>query len=189
MKNSKVLIVLLIGFIALSFESCVRSIEKVHSSELRTLDPTLQGIRKCFNNRQVNDISTWEQVRKPELIDYYETYVFGERPDFKPSVAYSILSVDTFSLKGVAMEHVEIKASFKYRGRKLTSYFSRFLPLHVKDPIVFVGLNFFGNSTVDTLRTLTQSKHYVMKNENVKTDGHRVTEWFGARKISYSEKR
>lgn len=176
MKNSKVLIFLLIGLAALSFESCVRSIEKVHSTELRKLDPALQGVRKSFSNRQINDVSAWENIRKPELIGYYETYVFGKRPDFKPSVAYSILSVDTFSVKGVAMEHVEIKATFKYRGRKLTSYFSRFLPLNVKDPIVFVGLNFFGNSTVDTLRSLTQSKHYVMKNESVNTNGHRVTE-------------
>lgn len=154
----------------------MRSVEKVHSVELRNLDPALQGVRKSFGDRQINHVSTWENVRKPELINYYETYVFGKRPEFKPSVAYSILSVDTFFVKGVRMEHTEIQADFKYRGRKLTSYYSRFLPLKVKDPIVFVGLNFFGNSTIDTLSNLTQSKHYVMKNAGVKTKGHRVTE-------------
>jgi hypothetical protein len=58
----------------------------------------------------------------------------------------------------------------------MKSYYAKFLPLNIKNPIVFVGLNFFGNSTLDTLSTLTQSKHYVMKNAGVKTKGHRVTE-------------
>jgi hypothetical protein len=176
MKRDSLILLLVGSLIVFSLESCVRSIEKVHSTELRDLDPTLQGVRKSFNNRQINDVSTWEQVRKPELIDYYENYVFGKRPSFKPTVAYSVLSVDTISIGGVAMEHTEIQADFKYRGRKMKSFYAKFLPLNIKDPIVFVGLNFFGNSTLDTLSTLTQSKHYVMKNAGVKTKGHRVTE-------------
>jgi hypothetical protein len=176
MKRHSLILFLVGSLIVFSFESCVRSIEKVHSVELRKLDPTLQGVRKSFSNRQINDVSTWENVRKPELIDYYENYVFGKRPAFKPAVAYSILSVDTISIGGVRMVHTEIQASFKYRGRKMKSYFAKFLPLNVKDPIVFVGLNFFGNSTLDTLHSLTQSKHYVMKNAGVKTKGHHATE-------------
>ena len=176
MKRYSLILFLVGSAFALSLNSCVRSVEKVHSTELRDLDPALQGVRKSFNSRQINDVSTWEQVRKPELIDYYENYVFGKRPSFKPTVAYSVLSVDTISIGGVAMEHTEIQADFKYRGRKMKSCYAKFLPLNIKDPIVFVGLNFFGNSTLDSLSTLTQSKHYVMKNAGVKTKGHRVTE-------------
>ena len=176
MKRHSLILFLVGSFIAFSFNSCVRSVEKVHSTELRDLDPALQGVRKSFGDRQINDVSTWENVRKPELINYYETYIFGKRPSFKPTVAYSVLSVDTISIGGVAMEHTEIQADFKYRGRMMRSYYAKFLPLNIKDPIVFVGLNFFGNSTLDTLSTLTQSKHYVMKNAGVKTKGHRVTE-------------
>lgn len=176
MKRHSLILLLFGGLIVFPLESCVRSVEKVHSVELRKLDSALQGVRKSFNNRQINDVSTWEQVRKPELIDYYENYVFGKRPSFKPTVAYSVLSVDTISIGGVAMEHTEIQADFKYRGRKMKSYYAKFLPLNIKDPIVFVGLNFFGNSTLDTLSTLTHSKHFVMKNAVVKTKGHRVTE-------------
>jgi len=175
MKRHSLISFLVGSLIVFSFESCVRSIEKVHSTELRELDPTLQGVRKSFGNRQINDVSSWENVRKPELIDYYENYVFGKRPSFKPTVAYSILSVDTISIGGVKMEHTEIQADFKYRGRKMKSYYAKFLPLNIKDPIVFVGLNFFGNSTLDTLSTLTKSNHFVMKNAVVKTKGHRVT--------------
>lgn len=176
MKRYALILFLVGSAVAISFNSCVRSIEKVHTTELRDLDPALQGVRKSFSNRQINDVSSWEQVRKPELINYYESYVYGKRPEFKPSVAYSILSVDTFFVKGVRMEHTEIQADFKYRGRKMKSYYAKFLPLNIKDPIVFVGLNFFGNSTLDTLSTLTQSKHYVMNNAGVKTKRHHVTE-------------
>ena len=175
MKRHSLILFLVGSLIVFSFESCVRSVGKVHSVELRKLDPALQGVRKSFSSRQINDVSTWEQVRKPELIEYYENYIFGKRPSFKPTVAYSVLSVDTISIGGVKMEHTEIQADFKYRGRKMKSYYAKFLPLNIKDPIVFVGLNFFGNSTLDTLSTLTQSNHFVMKNDGVKTKGHRVT--------------
>ncbi len=176
MKNNRALFFLVGSVIVFSLGACVRSVEKVHSSELRKLDPALQGVRKSFSNRQVNDVTTWENVRRPELIDYYENYVFGKRPAFKPKVAYSVLSIDTISIGGVRMEHREVRADYKYRGRKMKSYFAQFLPLNVKDPIVFVGLNFFGNGTLDTLHSLTQSKHYVMKNAGVKTKGHHVAE-------------
>ena len=77
MKRHSLISFLVGSLIVLSFESCVRSVEKVHSVELRKLDPTLQGVRKSFGNRQINDVSSWENVRKPELIDYYENYVLG----------------------------------------------------------------------------------------------------------------
>ena len=176
MKRDSLILLLVGSLIVFSLESCVRSVEKVHSVELRKLDPALQGVRKSFSNRQINDVSTWENVRRPELIDYYENYVFGKRPSLKPTVVYSVLSVDTISIGGVAMEHTEIEADFKYRGRRMKSHYAKFLPLNIKNPIVFVGLNFFGNSTLDTLSTLTQSNHFVMKNAVVKTKGHRVTE-------------
>lgn len=176
MKRLSFILCLVGSVVVFSFESCVRSIEKVHSVELGKLDPKLQGVRKSFHDRQISDVTTWETIRRPELIDYYENYVFGKRPAFKPTVVYSVLSIDTISIGGVRMEHTEIQADFKYRGRKMKSYYAKFLPLNIKDPIVFVGLNFFGNSTLDTLSTLTQSKHYVMKNAGVKTKGHHVTE-------------
>ena len=164
------------GVTLLTFVSCVKSIEKVHSPELRKEDPSLQGVTKCYDGRGVNSTYLWENVRRNEIKDYYENYVFGKRPDFNPEVTYTTIAVDTFQVKGVSIQHKEIKAKFKYRGRKLTSYYSLFLPLDVPNPIVFVGLNFFGNSTIDTLHTLTQSKHYVMKNVGVKTKGHHVTQ-------------
>jgi hypothetical protein len=176
MNKFSLLLFLVGSFIVFSFDSCVRSIEKVHAVELRKVNPAIQEVRNCFDGSEVNDIKTWESKRKPELINYYEDYVFGKRPEFKPDVSYSILSVDTFFVKGVRMEHTEIKAEYKLKGRKLTSYFSRFLPLNVKDPIVFVGLNFFGNSTIDTLKTLTHSERFVMNNAGVQTHRHHVTE-------------
>jgi hypothetical protein len=176
MKKKSILLFIVGSLIAFSFDSCVRSIEKVHSTELRQVDPSSQDVLKCFDGSEVNDVKTWESKRKLELIHYYENYVFGKRADFKPTVAYTILSADTVTIGGVAMQHTEIRADFKYRGRRMKSYFAKFLPLNVKNPIVFVGLSFFGNSTIDTLSTLTQSKHFVMNNAGVKTKRHNVTE-------------
>lgn len=176
MRTNRLLFFFAIGATLLSFESCVKSIEKVHSAELRNEDPALQGLLKCYDDRGVSSTYMWENVRRIEIKDYYENYIFGKSPEFKPKVDYAIVAVDTFKVKGVVIQHQEIKAKFNYLGRRLTSHYSLFLPLDIVDPIVFVGLNFFGNSTIDSLSTLTQSKHFVMKNASVRTRGHRVTE-------------
>ena len=88
MKRHSLILFLVGSLIVFSFESCVRSVEKVHSVELRKLDPALQGVRKSFSNRQINDVSTWEYVRKPELIDYYENYKINGAVEFK-NVAFA----------------------------------------------------------------------------------------------------
>ena len=176
MKNYKTYFFLVGSVIAFSISSCVRSIEKVHSPELRKLDPALQGVRKCFDNDAVNDVYTWENKRKPELIDYYENYIFGKRPEFFPERNYTLLAHDTLEVDGVRMIHKEVEVVFKLNGKKRKCFIAEFLPLNVENPIVFVGLNFFGNASINTIPTLTQTKNYVINNANVHTDNHRVTE-------------
>jgi hypothetical protein len=163
-------------FLAIFLQGCVPSFEKVHELPLRNLDPKSIDLLIGFQGKRVENSDDWEKWRRPELLNYYENYVFGVRPEINPKRSYTVLSTDTFVVKGVPILHKEIKVKFTYRGRHLTSYFAQFLPLNVKNPIVFVGLNFFGNSTLDTLPSLTATKHYVMRNEGVKTRRHRVTE-------------
>lgn len=176
MKNFKVYFFLIGSLIAFSISSCVRSIEKVHSADLRKLDPKLQGVRKCFDNDAVNDVYTWENKRKPELIQYYENYIFGKRPEFFPKREYTLLAHDTLVVDGVSMIHKEVEVVFKLNGKKRKCFIAEFLPFNIENPIVFVGLNFFGNASINTIPTLTQTKHYVINNANVHTDNHRVTE-------------
>ena len=176
MKKYSLILFLVGSIIAFSFNSCVRSLEKVHSADLRKLDPKLQGVRKCFDNDPVNDIYTWENKRKPELIDYYENYIFGKRPNFSPERNYSLLAHDTLEVDGVRMIHKEIEVVFKLNGKKRKCFIAEFLPLNVENPIVFVGLNFFGNASIHSSLTLTQTKNYVINNPSVHTNKHRVTE-------------
>ncbi|MFN5093779.1 MAG: acetylxylan esterase [Bacteroidota bacterium] len=170
------------AFFVISIYACVPTYEKVHEESLRQVEPKTIDLLRGFHGEVVRNSDDWEKWRRPEILSYYEQYVFGVRPEFEPrdfrkrKVKYNVLSVDTFYVHGVPILHKEIKARFSRRGRHLNAYYALFLPLDVKSPIVFVGLNFFGNSTIDTLKSLTQTKHYVMKNEGVKTKGHRVTE-------------
>ena len=176
MKNYNVLFFIIGSLFAFSISSCVRSIEKVHSADLRKLDPKLQGVRKCFDNDAVNDVYTWENKRKPELIDYYENYIFGNRPEFFPERNYSLLAHDTLEVDGVRMIHKEIEVVFKLNGKKRKCFIAEFLPLNVENPIVFVGLNFFGNASIHPSLSLNQTKNYVINNPALQTKRHRVTE-------------
>ena len=55
MRNVKILFILFGSVVTLFLSSCVKSIEKVHSPELRKEDPSLQGITKCYD-----DGNRWE---------------------------------------------------------------------------------------------------------------------------------
>jgi hypothetical protein len=176
MKNYKTYFFLVGSVIAFSISSCVRSIEKVHSADLRKLDPKLQGVRKCFDNDAVNDVYTWENKRKPELIQYYENYIFGKRPVFSPKREYTLLAQDTLVVEGVRMIHKEIEVVFKLNGKKRKCFIAEFLPFNIENPIVFVGLNFFGNASIHPSLSLTQTKNYVINNPALQTKRHRVTE-------------
>jgi hypothetical protein len=64
---------------------------------------TLPDPLKLFNGDAVTDAKTWIEKRRPELLDYYQSQIFGRIPKTAPAVRWEVLSTDEKALGGRAI--------------------------------------------------------------------------------------
>jgi hypothetical protein len=64
---------------------------------------TLPDPLKTFDGQPVTDAQTWIDKRRPELIKYYQTEIYGRIPATAPKVTWEVLSTDPKALDGKAV--------------------------------------------------------------------------------------
>ncbi|MDR2145935.1 MAG: acetylxylan esterase [Tannerella sp.] len=89
----------------------------------------------------------WVEKRRPEILELFETQMFGKAPQAPKDMHFKVLSEDRQALGGKATRK-EINVYFsKNEDRYMTILM--YLPNGVAKPVpLFLGLNFYGNYTV-----------------------------------------
>ena len=64
---------------------------------------TLPDLLKLANGQPVRDAATWINQRRPEILKFYETQVYGRIPATAPKVTWTVASVDRTALGGIAI--------------------------------------------------------------------------------------
>jgi hypothetical protein len=64
---------------------------------------TLPDPLKLANGEPVQDARAWVELRRPELLKYYQSEIYGRIPATAPKVTWEVVSVDTNALDGVAI--------------------------------------------------------------------------------------
>ncbi len=102
------------------------------------------------NGRRVRDAKTWQNQRRPEILELYRTEVFGRSPSQQIKPAVKVNSVDQHALGGKAVrKQVTFWLAGENHGPKMDLLI--YLPAGTKKPApVFLGLSFAGNQTVST---------------------------------------
>jgi hypothetical protein len=72
---------------------------------------TLPDPLRFFNGDEVKDPVDWTGRRKPEILSMFETEMFGKTPGSKIQATYTIVSVDTMALNGLAIRK-EVRIEF-----------------------------------------------------------------------------
>lgn len=114
----------------------------------------------CVDGTTVRDVATWRAKRRPELLEIFAREVYGRTPAGRPSAMRAeVTSVDRGVLGGKATRK-EITLWFTGKNDGPRMHLLIYLPNGVKAPPVFLGLNFFGNHTVnaDSGITLAQPR-------------------------------
>lgn len=75
----------------------------VNDVEANVKPYVLPELLKLSNGQPVNDAKTWVSQRRPEIVKFYETQVYGRIPATAPKVTWSVESVDRSALDGVAV--------------------------------------------------------------------------------------
>ncbi len=91
-------------------------------------------------------VRDWERRRRPELYGLFEREMFGTVPPAPAGLRFEVLSSDPSALDGLATRR-QVKVTYG-PGEYLTLLL--YVPNRRKGPVpAFLGVNFFGNHTVD----------------------------------------
>ena len=104
----------------------------------------------CNDGTRVTDVKTWEEKRRPEILEYFFSQEYGRTRYEKIPVSYEDISRDRKALGGKATCR-QVRFVFSNGEKKLEAIAMMMIPNKRKGKVpVFVAYNFKGNhSTVD----------------------------------------
>ncbi|MBR1575809.1 MAG: DUF4886 domain-containing protein [Bacteroidales bacterium] len=117
----------------------------INTDPSKVPDYTLPDALTMQDGRPVQTAAQWFGQRRPELLELFETEMFGKAPGRLEGTKWEMLEEGP-ALGGLARRK-QVRIIFPRRGCYFTVLI--YLPAQAKGPIpVFMGLNFEGNATV-----------------------------------------
>jgi hypothetical protein len=130
------------------------------------------------NGSPVRDAETWRTKRRPELLELFAREMYGRTPAGKPDkMHWAVTSVDRSALGGKAVRK-EVTVWFTERKDGPKMHLLIYHPAGgagTRWP-AFLGLNFYGNQSVNADPGITLSKAWMRTNAEYKIVNHRATE-------------
>ncbi len=132
------------------------------------------------NGTPVRNATAWKAQRRPELLELFAREVYGRTPGGRPEgMHWAVTSVDRAALGGKAVrKEITIWFTAKKDGPK--AYLLIYQPpgaanAHAPWP-TFLGLNFYGNQSVNTDPAITMSTAWMRPTAEYKIVNNRATE-------------
>jgi hypothetical protein len=117
--------------------------------EAKVPNYTLPNPLVLASGQPVRDVASWTDRRRPEILQLFQTNVYGRSPERPKELAFELSSIDEKALGGKAVrKQVTIYFFGKKNGPKADLLL--YLPAGTQKPVpVFLGLGFTGNHTVN----------------------------------------
>ena len=111
-------------------------------------------------NNFVKSANDWTKNRRPEILELFENQMFGKAPKAPKEMHFKIVSEDKKAMDGKATRR-EVNVYFtKNEDQYMTILI--YLPNQTKKAVpLFVGLNFYGNYTVNTDPGIAMTPNWV----------------------------
>lgn len=121
---------------------------------------TLPDPLLCQDGEVVNTVAQWEKKRRPEILQMFTTYMFGEAPAYKGAIRYTIDRINEKALQGRATrKEITIQLTDDSNGPSV--HLQLYLPNGIKGKVpVFLGISFMPNFTVYDDPDLTVPETY-----------------------------
>ena len=172
LELSTLLPLLVLGHLMLAQE---RS-EVINYDEDKVPPYTLPDPLAMLNGSEVKDPQTWRNKRRPEILNLFETQIYGKTPQRLGRMRFEVEKSDPEALKGIATrKEVTVVFSKDPKGPKMNLLI--YLPNAAKKPVpVFLGLNFDGNQSVADDPGIAMSTAWMRDNKEYGILDHRATE-------------
>jgi len=134
-----------------------------------------------FQGEKIASAMEWEMQRRAEILYYFEQEIYGMQVQIPTSFQMQpkLVLKEEVRYGSAVVEHQEWLLDWvdtKSGKSKLKVPLSLFLPRSQKSKGIFISLNFFGNATIDTLKTIPFNTSYIPKNEKFKIVKNQLTE-------------
>ncbi|MCE9611673.1 MAG: acetylxylan esterase [Chthoniobacter sp.] len=128
------------------------------------------------SGQPVTDAQTWTKQRRPELLELFQAHVYGRLHARPAEMKFEVTGVEPAALHGLATrKEITVLFTGKKDGPKMNILL--YVPNNTKKPVpAFLGLNFFGNHTVDPDPGITLSTAWMRDNKEAGVVNGRATE-------------
>lgn len=116
---------------------------------------------------KVEDGAVWRARRRPEIVELFESEVYGKSPDPPAISRFEILSSESGVLEGTATRR-QVRVFFAADGGNRPSMdILIYVPSARSGPVpTFVGLNFYGNHSIHPDPAITLSTKWMRDNDD-----------------------
>ena len=137
---------------------------------------TLPDPLVAASGEKVTSAEAWRNRRRPELLQLFETHVYGKSPGKPPEMSFEVTSSDPKALGGKATrKEVAIRLTSRKDGPTINLLV--YVPNGKPRPVpAFLGLNFYGNHTVHGDPGITLSTAWMRDNKELGVVNNRATE-------------
>ncbi len=124
----------------------------------------------------ISNKAEWERIRRAEILENFENHVYGKTPEGLVQVDFKLHKIDERALGGLAVKK-EILAVFQTDKGRSGMNILLYLPKNAKGKVpVFLGLNFYGNHTVNSDTSITITKNWVRNSKDYFIENNKATE-------------
>lgn len=129
------------------------------------------------SGERVEDAREWRDKRRGEILELFETHVYGESPEAPPEMRFEVLSTDDDALEGKATRK-QVRVLFTGDSDGPAMDILIYQPNDAGDrPLpAFLTLNFYGNHTIHPDPEILLSQSWMRDNRDKGVVDNRATE-------------
>lgn len=144
--------------------------------ESKVPEYTLPDPLMLSDGQRVTDVVTWRERRRPEILRLFEKHVYGKAPGRPEGMKFKVTSVAADALGGKATrKEVTVLFTGDPEGPKMDILL--YLPNATQKPVpVFLGLNFYGNHSINNDPGITLCDAWMRPNASYGIENNRATE-------------
>jgi len=158
-----------------AFTSLSRA-QEVNYDESKVPDYTLPDPLTMQNGKEVTNISTWKNKRRPQILKLFQTQVYGKAPAPPEAMHFEVTSTDANVFGGKATRK-QISVYFTAGKQGPHMDILLYIPNKRSKPApAFVGMNFYGNQTVYPDHGINITDQWVANNDEFGIHDHKATE-------------
>lgn len=115
---------------------------------------------------KIVDVDAWSKLRRPELLAFFESQVYGKIPGRLDDISFKVLEADENALNGTA-HRKQVEVTLTKNDKKLQFTILLYTPKSNLNTPIFLGYNFHGNQTVIHDAEVLVTQAWNMNNESL----------------------